>query len=84
MEIVEFRIELFPGAKSVHEEQSRQKTVVREGVQHFAQRGVATSKRIGFRGHRDFDAPQQCPTRFVEEGEEQRLLAREMKVESAL
>src|SRR5829696_6074547 len=55
-----------------------------EGVQHFTQRGVASLKWIGLRRHRVFDASQECRTRFIQEREEQGLLAREMKVETTL
>jgi hypothetical protein len=53
-------------------------------VQHFTQRGVAAQKGIGLRRHRGFDAFQQRHTRFIQEREEQGLLAWKMKVEPTL
>jgi hypothetical protein len=55
--------------------------VPREGVQHFTQRGVSAQKWIGLGRHCDFDAVQQCHARLIQEGEEEGLLAWEMKVE---
>jgi hypothetical protein len=56
VQVIELRVEFFPGSERFNEEQARQEAVASEGVQHFTQRGVASPKRIGLRRHRDFDA----------------------------
>ena len=82
VQFIELRVEFFPGSERF-DEGSRARR--RWPAKACNTSRSAASPREGDRtlDHRDFDALRSNPTRFIEKREEQGLLAREMKVESA-
>ena len=80
----ELGVELLAGADGLDEQESGQDAVAAKHVQDFPQCGFAPGKRIRLGGHRPLDVVQKLGAGLIEKCVEERLLAREMEIETAL